>query len=72
LPNPSADIAEKLFDLGHGRDYAALGKLGSQPANIALSRKSNGSPTVITSSEMSVYLTDARRFRVSLLFMGAS
>jgi hypothetical protein len=35
LPNPSADIAEKLFDLGHGRDYAALGKLGSQPANIA-------------------------------------
>ena len=37
-----------------------------------MSRKSNGSPTVITSSEMSVYLTDARRFGVSLLFMGAS
>src|SRR5205823_2190484 len=26
LSNPSGDIAENLFDLGHGRDYAAPGK----------------------------------------------
>jgi hypothetical protein len=49
-------------------DLRRGGELVSNLALVAEVERLTGPPKVIISGEMSVYLTDARRFGVSLLF----
>src|SRR5690349_2816245 len=53
-------------------DLRRGGELVSNLALVAEVERLSGPPRVITSGEMSVYLTDARRFGVSLLFATGS
>jgi DNA polymerase (family X) len=53
-------------------DLRRGGELVSNLALVAEVERLSGPPKVITSGEMSVYLTDARRFGVSLLFATGS